>query len=185
MAYVDINADGTRALTVDSEGHAFLWYLDAARMFEVLRQHSDLVCCLAPTPDGSALVVGYKDGCLRSWNVTDGPGFQASVTWTHAKQGCPVEQLCMRPDGMQVASAGRDGSVLVTDLRRGLVVATLAHHTDFVTGLVYSERSDILVSATRVGEVAVWNGEAAGGQRGLLDGAQWCVGCSCAGRRRP
>lgn len=86
IAYVDVNADGTRALTVDTEGHALLWFLDAARLFEVLRQHSDFVCCVAPSPDGSSLVVGYKDGCLRCWNVCDGPGLAASITWTHSKQ---------------------------------------------------------------------------------------------------
>ncbi|GIL81855.1 hypothetical protein Vretimale_1435 [Volvox reticuliferus] len=157
IAYVDVNADGTRALTVDTEGHALLWFLDAARAFEVLRQHSDLVCCVVPSPDGSSLVVGYKDGCLRCWNVCDGPGLAASVTWTHSKQACPVEQLVMRPDGAQVASAGRDGIVVITDMRRGLVVATLNAHSDFVTGLLFSERSDLLVTASRVGEVFVWN----------------------------
>ncbi|EFJ51236.1 hypothetical protein VOLCADRAFT_88109 [Volvox carteri f. nagariensis] len=162
IAYVDVNADGTRALTVDTEGHALLWFLDAARAFEVLRQHSDLVCCVAPSPDGSSLVVGYKDGCLRCWNVCDGPGLVASVTWTHSKQDSPVEQLVMRPDGAQVASAGRDGMVVVTDMRRGLVVAALNAHTDFVTGLLFSERSDLLVTASRVGEVFVWNAKAYG-----------------------
>ncbi|GIL43770.1 hypothetical protein Vafri_1390 [Volvox africanus] len=157
IAFVDVNADGTRALTVDTEGNALLWFLDAARVFEVLRQHSDLVCCVAPTPDGSSLVVGYKDGCLRCWNVCDGPGLAAAVTWTHSKQACPVEQLVMRPDGAQVASAGRDGIVVITDMRRGLVVATLNSHSDFVTGVLFSERSDLLVTASRVGEVFVWN----------------------------
>lgn len=66
----------------------------------------------------------------------------------------------MRPDGAQVASAGRDGVVVVTDMRRGLVLAVLKPHNDFVTGLLFSERSDILVTASRVGEVFVWNGEA-------------------------
>ncbi|KXZ50265.1 hypothetical protein GPECTOR_17g904 [Gonium pectorale] len=162
IAYVDVNADGTRALTVDTEGHALLWYLDAARAFEVLRQHSDLVACVVPTPDGTSLVVGYKDGCLRCWNVSDGPGLAANVTWTHTKQACPVEQLAMRPDGAQVAAAGRDGTVIVTDMRRGAVTAVLNGHNDFVTGLMFSERSDLLVSASRVGEVSVWNARAYG-----------------------
>ncbi|GFR49848.1 hypothetical protein Agub_g11948 [Astrephomene gubernaculifera] len=157
IAYVDINADGTRAVTVDTEGHALLWFLDAARVFEVMRQHSDLVSCVVPTPDGNSLIVGYKDGALRSWNLCDGPGFAATVTWTHSKQACPVEQLAMRPDGAHVASAGRDGAVVITDVARGQVVSILCGHNDFVTGLLYSDRSDVLVTASRVGEVSVWS----------------------------
>ncbi|KAG2499706.1 hypothetical protein HYH03_002641 [Edaphochlamys debaryana] len=157
VSYVDVSADGTRAITVDNEGHAYLWHLDSARAFEVMRQHSDLVCCVVPAPDGAQLVVGYKDGCLRCWDVASGPGFEATVTWTHSKQACPIEQLAMRPDGTQVASAGRDGSIVVTDMRRGMVVAVLAAHSDFVTGLLYSHRSDLLISASRVGQVSVWN----------------------------
>lgn len=142
---------------------------------QVMRQHSDLVCSLAPTPDGASLVVGYKDGCLRCWNLSDGPSFEATVTWTHSKQVCPVEQLVVRPDGGQVASAGRDGAVVVTDLRRGMVVAHLTAHHDFVTGLLYSPRSDLLVSASRVGEVLVWDGEWAWFGRAAVK-HQWALG---------
>ena len=38
VLFVDLNADATRALSVDGDGNAFLWYLDAARMFEVGRR---------------------------------------------------------------------------------------------------------------------------------------------------
>ena len=65
----DLSADCTRAYTLDSEGHAHIWYLDNQGVLDVMLRHTDLLTCCEMLVDGSQLVVGYADGSLRLWGL--------------------------------------------------------------------------------------------------------------------
>ena len=80
-----------------------LWDLDRG-----MRRLSDLPpasrpCCLAYSPDGSALAVGAMDGAITLWNPADGRGigtFQGHFRGVHA--------MAFSPDGTTLATGGAE-----------------------------------------------------------------------------
>ena len=61
----DISMDLSRAMSLDSEGHAYLWFLDVQSTFDVLRQQSDTICCVQHFPSNKHIAVGYADGLVK------------------------------------------------------------------------------------------------------------------------
>jgi len=161
-------------------------YLDIRRQSLMLRCVSfsndglRVLCCggdstpkvfLARTGENSALLRGHEGryGCVCKM---DGYGlFSPAVgeecphqsTFGHAGE---VEAGHFSPDGMQVATAGRDGSVIIWD-RKGAIEKRLDEHTRGVRALAFSTDGELLASGGRDTRVVVWCASS-GGMRNEL-----------------
>ncbi|KAJ9517002.1 hypothetical protein QJQ45_027353 [Haematococcus lacustris] len=154
VLWCSITKDCSRAVTLDNEGHAYLWFLDTQMVFDVLRQQSDQLCCLALVPGGQGLVVGYADGLVKCWTSCRGA---LSVPWSYSQhQGQAIEAITVAPNAQLMASASPSGRIVVAQVGSGAVLAELAEHSDRVTSLTFSTDSSVLASAAQDGGLVVW-----------------------------
>jgi WD40 repeat protein len=149
----DLSADCTRAYTLDSEGHAHIWYLDTQGVFDVMLQHTNLLTCCELMADGGKMVVGYADGSLRLWTL----GLYVSLVWCHNQHTTPIECLKIHVGSGMVASACRDGRIVVSGLTNGQILADIKAHTGPVTCLAFSGSGQRLLSSCRDNTLIGWD----------------------------
>ena len=77
--------------------------------------------------------------------------------WSWNVHAGPVRAVAFRHDGVQMASAGEDGSVLIWDVSEGRPVARLEGHTGAVNGIAWSEDGARLASCGDDQSVRVWD----------------------------
>jgi WD40 repeat protein len=68
-----------------------------------------------------------------------------------------VSGLAYAPDGKQVASASRDGTVVMWDAEAGIEAARLAPKAGPLTDVAFSPDGRLLAAATESGRVLVWD----------------------------
>ncbi|MEW5311102.1 MAG: hypothetical protein WDW38_002844 [Sanguina aurantia] len=75
-------------------------------------------------PDAASLVCGHEDGSLRRYDVQQP---RAELVWSTARHSSPVVSLLPHPLQRLILSAGRDGTLAVTDAGSTRLVAHCEH----------------------------------------------------------
>eukprot|EP00798_Chlamydomonas_sp_ICE-L_P006466 gene6466-3100_t len=153
VLFCDISVDGSRAITLDSLGHAYLWFLDAQAVFDILSVESEKLCCSCMTDDSSHMVVGYSDGSIKMWKM----GLKIQKVWEHWRHTTPVVQLSASPRRTLVASGSRDGTVLLTCLTTGSVLADIPISNGTITGIHFTSSGSGLLVSARCGSLHKWS----------------------------
>lgn len=109
---------------------------------------------LAFLEGGGLLVTGGQDQTLRMWDTVTG---KISSPPINTQQG-PITALALHPDGKILASAGKDGRILLWNMTDNVEqpVAELAGHTSTVFGLDFSHDGHRLVSASFDKTIRIW-----------------------------
>jgi WD40 repeat protein len=98
--------------------------------------HTNVVTCLAFSPDGKLLASGSNDTTIIVWDV---PAFRPrAVLRGHT---LAVRTIAFNPDGTRLASGGADGSLFIWDVAQGVPVDSLpgnANPPNPVNTLAYS-----------------------------------------------
>ncbi len=169
---VAFSPDGTRIAAASGDNNAYIWNVSTGKLERTLsgnkadegrvnrqddrRGFSDpglrgFARCLAWSPDGKTLAVGYEARGIGLWDVQSG----AIKTRLFGHKNW-VLSLAFRPDGKQLVSAAGDASVRFWDLGRGLGT-NRPIHTKFVRAVAYSPDGRTLASASGDGSVALWD----------------------------
>ncbi|KAF8753734.1 ribosomal large subunit assembly [Rhizoctonia solani] len=144
--------------------------------------HTEPVCCVRFSPNGSLIASCSRDGTVRLWNVHDGtattPPLVGHADWRWPGRYIRVWQIpdgshtgtsfeavpefvysvATSPDGTQIAAASSDGTVRVWNINDGnLIAGPFRGHTDWVRSVAYSPDGTRLVSTSHDNTVRVWN----------------------------
>jgi ribosome assembly protein 4 len=144
-------ASGSRFATGSADFNARIWDCDTGTPMHTLKGHTDLVLCLAYSPDNSMIATGSKDNSIRIWEGVTGNPLGASFKG-HTKF---VRSLAWEPFHLEqrgrprVASASKDGTVRVWDVVGRKTDFSLTSHKASVscvrwggTGLLYTASQD-------------------------------------------
>lgn len=139
------------------------------------------VRCLAPAPDGSFVLTGATDGCVRCWDTKTKA---LAYPPLDVDEKATVSALALSPDAQSAAVGLSDGRVATWDLKQRRQTKRWKAHTATVTAVAFAPDGRHLVSTGDDGAANVWQ---AGGQLvhklvghfGAVTGAVW----SSDGRR--
>ena len=112
--------------------------------------------CLAWSPDGQRLAVGYQARAIGIWNVTTGKLEQRLLGHSNW-----VLSVAWRPDGKQLVSGSGDGTVRFWTPQRSALGLTQKTTAQFVRSVAYSPDGRTVASSSSDGSVTLWDASSA------------------------
>jgi WD40 repeat protein len=121
------------------------------RTFEGIASHTDMVTCLAYSPDGKTLATGSRDHTVRIWNVFTGQRLRTLLGHTEK-----VNAVAFSPDGNQLASVGDDQDIRLWDLVQVAPIAAFSSHKGAVWTVAVSPDGSRAATAGADRVIRVW-----------------------------
>ena len=147
-----------------------VWDFDSAKQIRELNGHGWDVKCLDWHASKGLLVSGSKDNLVKVWDPRAQPSGTCLATFHNHKN--TVQACKFSPDGLRFASASRDMTVKVYDLRMMAEQSTLKGHAKEVCSLDFHPiHHDLLVSGGSEGSMLFWDLSAATSE--ALGGSNW------------
>jgi len=153
---VAVTRDGrTASATVAADAH--LLPLDSsheitrASVFKTGDVPGGVIKCAAFSTHGQRFATGTRNGAIHVWKLRP----QQLVRQLQAPQ--TVAGLAFSPDGLLLASGGRDTKLTLWDLETGEPVATMDGHTAHVLCVAFSTTGRLIASADRDGIIHLWD----------------------------
>jgi dipeptidyl aminopeptidase/acylaminoacyl peptidase len=156
---VVFNADG-RLISANDDFHVHFWDVGSGKETFSFRGPGGLHS-LAPSPDGRRIVTGAAVGDAKKgtyghdvcvWDSATGRNLM-----TYRDHTDWITSVAYSPDGTQVASCSRDGTVRVLDAESGRAVHILHGHDGPVFAIAFNPAGKQLASIGNDGFVKVWN----------------------------
>lgn len=111
---VAFSPDGTTLASAGDDGSVRLWKVHDGTPVHSFAAHKGLVFGVHFTSDGQRLVTCGADACVHVW--TDG-----QLQQTYRDHDARVEALDLSADGHWLATAGKDGALVVRDMSTGRI----------------------------------------------------------------
>ena len=134
----------------------WMWHVPTGNVMQVFAGHIDAVTVLDFAVDGKTLVSGSTDETLQVWSPKTGQSILKVKGYPF--HDAPLSTLAIDPYVPSRAATGAlDGSLVVTSLESGKVLASMAHQGS-VESLAWTPvNSTWLASASMDGTAVVWN----------------------------
>ena len=159
VLHVSYSPCGTRLASGSGDTTVRFWDVASATPKHTCRGHAHHVLCTAWSPDGKRFASSDKTGEIRLWNPVDGKAvgsplrghkqWVTSLCWEPMHRNAACERL---------ASASKDKTIRVWNVRTGRCEFSLSGHTDSVEALKWGGVG-LLYSASRDRTIKVWGVE--------------------------
>ncbi|TKY90406.1 hypothetical protein EX895_000404 [Sporisorium graminicola] len=147
-----------------------IWDFDSAKQVRELTGHGWDVKCLDWHASKGLLISGSKDNLVKVWDPRATPSGTCLATFHNHKN--TVQACKFSPDGLRFATASRDMTVKLYDLRMMAEQTTLKGHNKEVCSLDFHPlHHDLLVSGGSEGSMLFWDLSGATGE--ALSAANW------------
>jgi WD40 repeat protein len=146
-----LSPDGSRLLTGCSDKQVRLWNLSNGQIERPFTGPSLGVLCVAMNPAGTQVAAGSADKTLFVWNAADAKEIKKFTL------AASVNSVAFSPDGKLLAGGLADNSIHLFDLAMGREIKTIIGHSGAVNSLIFTSKSDQLVSASGDKTVQIWN----------------------------
>ena len=109
---VAVSPDGRYVASAGPRTQVHVWSFPAGQLVGRLSVGRGITC-LAFTPDGSCLAVGTTAGRVSLWDLA-----KCALAEEALALAAPLESVALSPDGLHLASTGRDGSIWMRRLAK-------------------------------------------------------------------
>ncbi len=148
--------DGSRVLTISSDGNATFWDAETGAELTSLKADDAAIESAAFSPDGSRVVIASANGVVRIWDVAKGS--VVALLKGHDKK---VNDAVFSPDGKLVATASDDKTARIWDATTGAQLHVLEHKDEASLGnvdlVVFSPDGTRIATKTNFGPTTMWD----------------------------
>lgn len=145
------NPESTLLVSGGYDGLVKIWEVSSGQCIHTLRGHTKWIRSVAIHPAGVLLATGDQDGLIRLWDIVDG---QCLKEWL--EPGREVWSLAFSSDGRRLASGDANGVIKLWDLIDKQYIWN-AIGGSAITSLVFSQDSELLVSAGVDARIIAWH----------------------------
>jgi WD40 repeat protein len=125
------------------------------RTLLTLSGHSDVVTCVAWSPDGKRLATGSHDETAKVWDAASGKELLSLSG--HSRSSLVVSSVAWSPDGKRLATGSWDNTAKVWDAATGQKLQSLSGHSDVVTSVAWSPDGKRLATGSWDNTAKVWD----------------------------
>lgn len=127
-------------------------------------EHTNGVCSLTYSPDGSWIASGSEDAKLTIWNAETG-GYER----TCERHNDTVCSLAFSPNSAEIVTGSRDGTAIIWTVSTGQPRAFLNGHRGFVYSVAWSPDGTTIATASVDFTVRIWEAATAT-ERSVIEG---------------
>ncbi|XP_028852972.1 guanine nucleotide-binding protein subunit beta-like protein 1 [Denticeps clupeoides] len=141
------------------DGTLVLWDVSQRRPLSSLKAHLEPVMSLDFDPSRLKGVSGSAEQTICSWTLDGQQVLQLQEQVELVNPG--ISQLCLRPDGKILASAGWDHLIRVFGWKKMKPLAVLQYHRDMVLSVTFSDHQDpkqrMMAAASKDERISLWS----------------------------
>lgn len=147
------NAQGTRLISTSDDDSCKVWDLSTRKAILTIKGNGQNIYGSRFDPTGKLIVAGTLAKGLIIYDGTTGAPKKSYGG--HLDSG--VNDIDLNPAGTLAATAGRDTTVGIWDLKKGKRISYLRGHTDWVTRVKFDPSGRFLLSSSSDASVRVWD----------------------------
>ncbi len=127
-----------------------------AQLERTITGHSNLIFCVAISPDGKTLASGSKDKTIKIWNLSTGKELRTLGDW-FSEHSDGIYSVAISPDGKTLASGSVHSTIKLWNLSTGQEIRTLKGHLSPVNSVAFSPDGLTLASGSYDKTIKLWN----------------------------
>ena len=149
---VDFTPDGKLFITgsIGNDRTIQFWDANTLELVQTSPQQPGYINDLAVSADDSKLVAAIRN-YVKVWDL-----IETSVLQNIKGPNLEINTLAISPDSRYVATANKEGTIMIFDIIRGQKVVTLEGHTGWVRTVAFSPDGNYLYSGAEDKLVKVW-----------------------------
>jgi WD40 repeat protein len=145
---------GSLVVTTSDDGTAKVWRVSDGRLLATMN-HGSPIRALAAA--GNLIVTAGDDGDAHVWTLNG----RSTQTLHHGPRAEPGRRsllaVAINAAATRVVTAGTDNNAIVWQPRTGLLLRTLAGHSDDVTAVAFDPTGRRVVTGSADGDARLWN----------------------------
>ena len=149
ISTVLFSPDGSRVLTMGSDGTARVWDSRDGHTIVILGGHALGLVAAAWSPDGRRIATGDSDGKVRLWTS------EGRLVVAVSRSAAVIRTIAFTKDGGVIAAGSKDGFVTLWDSSNAASIASW-RADDAIAFVTFDKSRRLLVSGFS-GKVALWS----------------------------
>jgi WD40 repeat protein len=149
---VTFSPDGQYFVTGSVGDYRYIKFWDTAtlKLLKTYPQQPNIYG-LAITPDGKKLVAAVKN-YVRVWDIASG-----NQLWNKKATSLDINAIAISPDGSQVATANKEGTIMLFDVMSGKLMKTLNAQKGWVLTVAFNPDGQYLYGGGEDKTIKIWN----------------------------
>jgi WD40 repeat protein len=149
---VTFSPDGQYFVTGSIGDYRYIKFWDAATL-KLLKTYPQqpYIYGLAITPDGQKLVAAVKN-YVKVWDIASG-----QELWNKKGPNLDINAIAISPDGRQVATANKEGTIMLFEIASGQLLKTLSAQKGWVLAVAFSPDGQYLYGGGEDKTIKIWD----------------------------
>lgn len=150
--HVALNGISGRYIAVGACEHVVIWDMRLAEKAQVLAGENVVVSQIAASPTGNHMAVGYVDGTINVYEMTNN-----DVVCVFAGHKSAITCLQYDDQGLRLVSGSKDTDVILWDVVSETGLARFSGHKGAITSVLFINGKNCIISSSKDTFVKFWD----------------------------